>query len=250
MAWSSYAHLPNGEEEYLAILSQIRNGMDIHEVDNIIAEVKGAKRVQHHYRSNLVKLGLFDMIEGKVCLRYDVNKLQGSPEYLKTILAECLRKSDSMEIKAVENVICRVKTYEIHVIAECLKEEYPSIEKSNFIRWTRPIVNAFRVIGLLSDKNDNKSLKMVKVMQEAYYNLAKGYGVAIALEELDKELKKFGSSYYIVEFVEELCSSKLKFKIELLMLPNWATQNKSYMINNEYYTHVKVRNSLLEETVS
>ena len=27
MAWSSYAHLPNGEKEYVEILSQIENGM-------------------------------------------------------------------------------------------------------------------------------------------------------------------------------------------------------------------------------
>lgn len=31
MAWSSYAHLPNREEEYWEILSKLRNGMSISE---------------------------------------------------------------------------------------------------------------------------------------------------------------------------------------------------------------------------
>ena len=49
MAWSSYAHLPNREEEYWEILSKLRNGMSISEVDCIIAEIKGKEKVQHHY---------------------------------------------------------------------------------------------------------------------------------------------------------------------------------------------------------
>ena len=41
MSWSSYAHLPNSKDEYREILSQLKNGMSVDEVDNIIATVKG-----------------------------------------------------------------------------------------------------------------------------------------------------------------------------------------------------------------
>ena len=54
-------------------------------------------------------------------------------------------------------------------------------------------------------------------------------------------------SYEIVAFINDLLNDiNMKFKIELLMLPDWATQNKIYMINMEYYTHMKIKNSLLE----
>lgn len=250
MAWSSFAHLPNGEKEYLAILSQIEDGMSTQDVDSIIAVVKKKEKVQHHYRSNLVNLGLFDVIGGKVHLNYDVTKLKRSSRYLKEILSDCLEQNGTDEIKAIKEIICKEKTYEIKTIVECLEKEFPDVERSNFTRWTRPIVNAFKIIGILSERNDKELIKIEKVMQCAYFGLADEYGIAVALEDLDKELKKINSSYSVVRIVEDICNSDLKFKIELLMLPNWATHHKAYTINNEYYTHVKVKNSLLEESIS
>lgn len=250
MAWSSYAHLPNGEKEYVEILSQIENGMSTQEVDSVIATVKKKEKVQHHYRSNLVNLGLFDIIGGKVHLNYDARKLKKDSRYLRTILADCLEKNGNDEIKAIRAIICKEKTYELRIIVECLEKEFPDIDKSNFTRWTRPIVSAFKIIGLLSEQSDKELIKIEKVMQNAYFNLTDDYGNIVALEALDKELKKINGSYNIVLIVEEICNSDLKFKIELLMLPNWATHNKAYTINNEYYTHVKVKHSLLEESVS
>ena len=166
MTWSSYAHLPNGEKEYLASLSQIQNGMSIQDVDSVIAAVKKKEKVQHHYRSNLINLGLFDVVEGKVHLNYDMSKLKRNSKYLKVILANCL-DNNSKEIETIKRVICEQKTYEMRVLVECLKEEYPDVEKSNFIRWTRPIVNAFKIIGLLSEKNDKKLIKIKKIKQIA-----------------------------------------------------------------------------------
>lgn len=40
MAWSSYAHLPNNEDEYRQILSCFRDDMSIKNVDEIIAACK------------------------------------------------------------------------------------------------------------------------------------------------------------------------------------------------------------------
>lgn len=250
MAWSSYAHLPNREEEYWEILSKLRNGMSISEVDCIIAEIKGKEKVQHHYRSNLANLGLFDIDKGMIFLNYDVNKLARKKKYLKEVLSERLERCTSREIDIVKAIIYKERTYDISVVAECLVNKYPDIEKSNFIRWVRPIVNLFKIIDVLSENKDKKSFVSEKFLQDAYLKLASKYGIAVALEEIDKELKKIDSSYEVVAFVEKLlCDLNMKFKIELLMLPNWATNNKTYVINKEYYTHIKIKGNLLEVIV-
>ena len=50
-----------------------------------------------------------------------------------------------------------------------------------------------------------------------------------------------------MDFIERLlCNPNMKFKIELLMLPNWATNSRAYVINKEYYTHIKIKDGLLE----
>ena len=247
MAWSSYAHLPNREEEYWEILSKLKNGMSISEVDRVIAEVKGKQRVQHHYRSNLANIGLFDIDKGIIYLKYDVNKLVRKKKYLKEVLSQCLEQCKSKEISVVRNIVCKEKTYDISVVAECLVNKYPDIEKNNFIRWVRPIVNMFKIIDVLSENKDKKLFTSEKFLQDAYLKLTSKYGIVVALEELDIELKKIDSSYDVVTFVEKLlCDLNMKFKIELLMLPNWATSNKAYVINKEYYTHIKIKGDLLE----
>lgn len=37
----------------------------------------------------------------------------------------------------------------------------------------------------------------------------------------------------------------MKFNIELLMFPSWATKKKIYQINNEYYTHIRIKRNLI-----
>ena len=252
MAWSSYAHLPNREEEYWRILSNLRNRMSISEVDCIIAEIKGKEKVQHHYRSNLANIGLFDIDKDKgiIFLNYDVNKVVRNKKYVKEVLSECMERCKSKEISIVKAIICKEKTYDLSVIAESLVNEYPDIEKSNFIRWVRPIVNLFKIIDILADDKEKKASINERFLQNAYIKLASKYGIAVALEEIDQELKKVDGSYEVVVFVEELlCDLNMKFKIELLMLPNWATNNKTYVINKEYYTHIKIKGNLLEVVV-
>ena len=247
MAWSSYAHLPNREEEYWAILSKLRNRMSIREVDCIIAEIKGKEMVTHHYRSNLANLGLFDIDKGRIFLKYDVNILAKKKTYLKEVLSDCLERFTSREIGIVKSIIHTERTYDVSVIAECLVSKYPDIEKRNFVRWVRPIINLFKIIDDLSENKDKSSFVGEKSLQDVYLKLASKYGIAVALEEIDNELQKIDSSYSVVTFVEKLlCDLNMKFKIELLMLPNWATNNKIYVINKEYYTHVKIKDNLLE----
>lgn len=126
-------------------------------------------------------------------------------------------------------------------------EQISGYRKNNFIRWVRPIVNMFKIIDVLSENKDKKLFTSEKFLQDAYLKLTSKYGIVVALEELDIELKKIDSSYDVVTFVEKLlCDLNMKFKIELLMLPNWATSNKAYVINKEYYTHIKIKGDLLE----
>ena len=250
MAWSSYAHLPNREEEYWKILSKLKDGMSVKEVDYIIAEIKGKEKVQHHYRSNLVKLGLFDINKEKISLNYDVNKLKRRKGYLKKILSTCLRQCESKEIDVVKSIIDKERTYDISIIAERLTNKYSNIEKNNFIRWVRPIINLFKIVDELSENKEKELFVEEKFLQNVYLKLASKYGIAVALEDIDRELKKIDSSYEVVFFVEKLlCDINMKFKIELLMLPNWATSNKSYIINREYYTHIKIKKNLLEAMI-
>ena len=243
MSWSSYAHLPNSKDEYREILSQLKNGMSVDEVDNIIATVKGKEKVTHHYRNNLARIGIFNINQKKIFLNYEADRLKEDREdnYLKMILSESVRRNRSWELNTVESVIHREKTYDIAVIAEYLTNEHPNIQKKNFIRWVRPIVNIFKIIDILPVTGHER------ILQEIYLKLMNQYGKLVALEELDNELKKIDKSYEIVAFINDLLNDiNMKFKIELLMLPDWATQNKIYMINMEYYTHMKIKNSLLE----
>ena len=230
MSWSSYAHLPNSKDEYREILSQLKNGMSVDEVDNVLATVKGKEKVTHHYRNNLARIGIFNINQKKIFLNYEADRLKEDQEdnYLKVIL--------------VESVIYKEKTYDIAVIAEYLTNEYPNIQKKNFIRWVRPIVNIFKIIDILPVAGHER------ILQEVYLKLTNQYGKLVALEELDNELKKIDKSYEIVAFINDLLNDiNMKFKIELLMLPDWATQNKIYMINKEYYTHMKIKTACWRE---
>lgn len=241
MSWSSYAHLPNSKDEYREILSQLKSGMSVDEADNVIAAVKGKEKVTHHYRNNLARIGLFNINQKKIYLNYEADRLKEDlkDNYLKIILSEAISRNRSRELDTVKSVIRRKKTYDTAVIAEYLTNEYPNIQKKNFIRWIRPIVNIFKIIDVLP------VMDSAGILQEAYFELTDQYGMLVALEELERELKKTDKSYELVTFINELLDDiNMKFKIELLMLPDWATQNKIYTINREYYTHIKIKSSL------
>lgn len=261
MAWSSYAHLPNGEEEYWKILSGLENELSVLEVDRIIAMVKRKEKVSHHYRSNLAKVGLFDIRDGKVSLNYDVAVLKKKKSYLKKVLLEAILHCDSMEIDMVKTIVWQKRTYDLEKIVECLRESYPELEKNNLIRWIRPIVKLLKIVDILEQKEKTaqegaiekrqyeKALKendYKKFLQEAYLKLAKEFGKAIALEEIDEELKKIERSYDIVFFLEELLvGGKGKFKMELLMMPTWATKSIVYKVSGDYYTHLRIKSELI-----
>jgi len=48
----------------------------------------------------------------------------------------------------------------------------------------------------------------------------------------------YNISQEIIEFLD--ADYHNRFKIELLMMPSWATKNKCYKIGEDMYTHIRV----------
>ena len=105
MAWSSLAHLPTNEDEYWYILSNLENGMSIKEVDTIIAAYKNKVKVQHHYRSNLAKLGVYKIENNCIILNYDVNELVKERNLLKDMDSENFVKFKHEVVEATNRLI-------------------------------------------------------------------------------------------------------------------------------------------------
>lgn len=146
MAWSSFAHLPNNVDEYINILNKLHDGMSLIDVDAIIAEVKGKTRVQHHYRSNLCHLGLFEIRDKWILLNYSPEEV--SDEGVKHILKECVKKNRSKEIETIRKIIKKSESYNLDIIASEIMKQAPYLEKQNLIRWIRPIVSLLKIVEI------------------------------------------------------------------------------------------------------
>lgn len=247
MAWSSFAHLPTTEEEYYYILSNIRNGMSNQEIDSVIASYKGKDSVQHHYRSNLARIGVFKSKDNRITLSYDVKKLIKNKRYLKDILRKALSENSATEINDVTRAVNITQSYDLKTIVAALEEKYPLIDRSSFIRWVRPIIALLKIIDILSQKFQ-KSDQYVRFLQESYLKTTNDFDHSVPLELVENELKKIDESFNIVIILDAVLENlDYRFKIELLMLPSWATKNKSYKIGQDLYTHIKIKSALLKE---
>lgn len=247
MAWSSFAHLPTSEDEYWRILSKLENGMTTHEVDNIIASEKGKEKVQHHYRSNLAKIGLFNIEQNCITLNYDIKRLSKNKKYLKVILNRVLTENQPFEMKEVAKAIAITQSYNLQDIVDVLENEYPLIERNSLVRWVRPIVSFMKIADILSTKPVQKT-SYVKFLQEAFLKADVAFGNPVPLELVEAELKKIDLSLNIVMLLDKVLEDfNIRFKIELLMMPSWATKNKSYKIGEDMYTHIKIKSDLFKE---
>lgn len=247
MAWSSFAHLPTTEEEYYYILSNIKNDMSNQDIDSVIATYKGKDTVQHHYRSNLARIGVFKSKDNRITLNYNVKKLIKSKRYLKDILRKALVENKTTEINDVMRAITMTQTYDLKVIMSALEEKYPLIDRSSFIRWVRPIVALLKIIDVLSQK-PQKANQYALFLQESYLKTTNDFNHSVPLDLVEIELKKIDESFDIVVILDSILENfDYRFKIELLMLPSWATKNKSYKIGQDLYTHIKVKSDLLKE---
>ncbi len=247
MAWSSFAHLPTTEEEYVQILTQLSNGMPVLEVDKVIANVKNKESVQHHYRNNLVRMGFFTTRDRKIILNYNVEKLKTNFLLIRDIAYEVLSNNNSLEIEQVRNVIEKLQSYDLNIITTHFVEQNPFLEQKSLIRWLRPLVFLIKISK--SNSLESKNIHPYsKYIQEAYFRNNRDYEIPISLEDIDIELKKVDKSLNIIKTLEKVLEDHyVRFKIELLMMPSWATKNKSYKIGEDKYTHIKINSNLLKE---
>ena len=241
MAWSSFAHLPNNVDEYINILNKLHDGMTLIDVDDIIAEVKGKTRVQHHYRSNLCHLGLFEIRDKCIVLNYFPEEV--SDESVKHILKECVKRNRSKEIETIRKIIKKSWSYNLDIIASEIMKQDPYLEKQNLIRWIRPIVSLLKIIDCSMDIDEKQEYK--ECLQNAYLKIANGYGDAIALELIDNILVKNKPHKNVVEILQTVLKiPNIKYKIELLMKPAWASKCKAYKLNEDLFTHIKLKKEL------
>lgn len=247
MAWSSFAHLPNNEEEYLKILMHLKNNMNINDVDRAIATIKKKEKIPHHYRSNLERIGLFKIEKGNILLNYDREKLIENSSLLKEILKKAVIENNSNEINEIIDIVKSLDTYNLKSIVSKLKLNYPFIDEKNLTRWIRPIVTLLKIIDLLSNYLE-RIKELSKLLQNSYLKVAKKFKEVVALELVENELKKTDKNVDIIMILNEIIKyQKIYFKIELLMLPNWATKNKIYEINKNLFTHIRIEEDLLKE---
>lgn len=247
MAWSSLAHLPTTEDEYRYILANLKNDMSNQEVDAIIASYKGKNKVQHHYRSNLARIGIFNVKNNFITLNYDVKELFKNKDYLTTLLNRLATEDQTLEMKEVAEIIETTRSYNLLDIVDELKNKYPVFERNSLIRWIRPIVTLMKIADILSTKSVQKPLYS-RYLQEAFIKTDTEFGKPVPLELFEVELKKIDVSLGIVMLLGKVLDDfNLRFKVELLMMPSWATKNKSYKIGEDMYTHLKIKSDLLKE---
>ena len=223
------------------ILNKLHDGMTLIDVDDIIAEVKGKTRVQHHYRSNLCHLGLFEIRDKCIVLNYFPEEV--SDESVKHILKECVKRNRSKEIETIRKIIKKSGSYNLDIIASEIMKQDPYLEKQNLIRWIRPIVSLLKIIDCSMDIDEKQEYK--ECLQNAYLKIANGYGDAIALELIDNILVKNKPHKNVVEILQTVLKiPNIKYKIELLMKPAWASKCKAYKLNEDLFTHIKLKKEL------
>lgn len=251
MAWSSFAHLPTSEDEYWYILSKLNNGMTIHDVDNIIASQKGKEKVPHHYRGNLAKMGFFKIDHNCITLNYNINKLLADKSYLKFIFIKVLKQNKSFEVNEVYKTVNLVKLYDLRKIIDELSLKYPLIDYNSLLRWIRPLVAIIKFAEVLDSntmKDTSIHLQNAYFLQEAYLKEANAFSEVVALETLEMKLKLIQPNLKLLKVIENILDdNSMKFKIELLTMPSWAADNKSYILYNNVYTHIKIKSDLTEE---
>lgn len=235
MAWSSYAHLPTNKNEYFSILTNLKNGMTIQEIDNIIAEEKQKLKVQHHYRSSLAKIGFFSIHNNILHLHYNPSKIK---ENFAHITYNIINKNEDIEVKTLKELILKNNSYDLNLLITDLIEWHPLIHRNNFIRWLRPLSKLMEYANIL-DAHNYMALKKFHMLQNIYNEIS--HSNNISLEELEKKLKQKEANADLIQILHIILNEpELKFNIELLMLPNWASNSKVYKINNNTYTHIKI----------
>lgn len=215
--------------------------MSLTEVDAVIADVKGKNHVQHHYRSNLCHIGLFEINTGHILLNYSPTEIY--EDNIENVLQRCLRKNKIIEIQIIREIINKNNSYDLNLIVSELMKQNIHYERQNLIRWIRPIVILLKIVDCSVDIKDKQIYK--KYLQDAYFKIANNFGDIVALEQIDDILIKNKPHQNVIEVLQMIFKlSDTKYKIELLMKPTWASKCKAYRLNEDLFTHIKLKKNL------
>ena len=63
----------------------------------------------------------------------------------------------------------------------------------------------------------------------------------------DKSIPLYKLEPHTKEFLEAICANvdNIKFKDELLLFPNWATDSPIYKCGDDYFTHIKLKKKIV-----
>lgn len=87
-----------------------------------------------------------------------------------------------------------------------------------------------------------------KLLQEAYFKIVNSFTEIVSLENIELEIKKTNSKCMFSELLESIFKdSEAKFKIELLMMPEWSFKGKCYKVYTDFYTHMRIKKDLLTD---
>lgn len=83
------------------------------------------------------------------------------------------------------------------------------------------------------------NLLYVRIQSDYEWETNGEYGVTIPLCKLEPRTKDLLKALY--DNVDDV-----KYKYELLMFPNWATDSPVYKCGDDYYTHIKLKQRLIK----
>lgn len=83
---------------------------------------------------------------------------------------------------------------------------------------------------------ENEHVKYLFQMVKSKYvhHTGKQYGKLIELQLLEPYTNQFLNALY-----ENQCN--VRFKYELIMMPNWASKAKIYKLGDDHYTHIRLK---------
>lgn len=83
------------------------------------------------------------------------------------------------------------------------------------------------------------NLLYVRIQHDYEWETNGKYDVKVPLCKLEPHTKDLLKALY--DNVDDV-----KYKYELLMLPSWATDSPIYKCGDDYYTHIKLKQRLIE----
>lgn len=245
---SRYAHLPTKEYDYKYILDNMEDEMLLKNVDSIIAKLKNKKEIKPHYRTNLKNLGLFKYQGDKIKLDNNVIMYKNKIFTLKQLLKFVIEEND--DIMYIYDLVEKGghENFKLENVAGLLNKEFPNRKYDDIVRWVRPIVFLLKYVYgdiELEIKKEKKNLSFqekLKIVQNEYFKFAKELGEPIAIELIANNIREVYKELDMDSIWEMMYSDEeLEYKVSFMTFPSWASENKPININNNLFTHIKIK---------